>query len=162
MANLPLRFVRDRRQLRRRQTDANIMLIPLIDVMIALTLFLLALFAAGGAGNPNVDLACATHGMALIEAPLVVVTANQLLVDGVPVENSREVLRGERLTLVPELVDQLRAKRDFWRQIYAGRPAPDVIVVMADRAVPVLVIKSVVQSAAAAGFPAVSFGVKRR
>ena len=51
--------------------------------------------------------------------------------------------------------------RELWKQINPGRPFPGVAVLQVDRKVPALVVKSVFQTAALAGYPSISFMVGR-
>ncbi len=58
-----------------------------------------------------------------------------------------------------ELFNVLKNKRELWKQINPGREFPGVAVLQVDRRVPALVVKSVFQTAAFAGYPNVSFMV---
>jgi hypothetical protein len=62
---------------------------------------------------------------------------------------------------IDELFNILKAKRELWRatQGGSGRPFPGVCILQIDQMVPALVVKSVFQTAAFAGYPNVSFMV---
>ena len=55
----------------------------------------------------------------------------------------------------------LEAKRALWLSVAAARPFPGVCVLMIDQDVPAVVVKSVFMTAARAGYPEVSFMVKK-
>lgn len=52
-------------------------------------------------------------------------------------------------------------KRELWQVLQAGRPFPGVVLLAIDDHVPAVTIKSLFLSAAQAGYPNVSFMVKK-
>jgi hypothetical protein len=90
---------------------------------------------------------------------MIAIAGTHLLLDGVPVGSVQEISEAHRLQLVAGLRDALAAKRGLWMQINPGTEFPGVALLHADRGVSALVIKSVFQTAAAAGYPNVSFVV---
>jgi hypothetical protein len=50
---------------------------------------------------------------------------------------------------------------ELWRQLNPGKELPGVAVLQVDRKVPALVVKSVFQTAAMAGYSSISFMVGR-
>ena len=60
---------------------------------------------------------------------------------------------------VDELFNMLRSKRELWKQVQPNKPFPGVCILQVDQNVPALVVKSVFQTAAFAGYPNVSFMV---
>jgi hypothetical protein len=91
----------------------------------------------------------------------VAIAGSQILVDGVAAGNARRIEEGNRLARVDELFSALNSKRELWKTVNPGRECPGVVTLQIDRRVPALVVKSVFQTAAMAGFPAVSFQVRR-
>ena len=59
-----------------------------------------------------------------------------------------------------ELHAILEAKRRLWKILEPNRPFPGVCLLQIDREVPGLVVKSVFQTAALAGYPNISFVVR--
>ena len=53
----------------------------------------------------------------------------------------------------------LKNKRELWKQMHPSKDFPGVVILQIDQNVPALVVKSVFQTAAFAGFPNVSFMV---
>ncbi len=99
--------------------------------------------------------------MDMTEAPMVAVTGVQILVDGTPAGNTRAIEEANRLQRIDELFNVLKNKRELWKQINPGKEFPGVVVLQVDRKVQALVVKSVFQTAAFAGYPNVSFMVGR-
>jgi hypothetical protein len=81
------------------------------------------------------------------------------LVDGSPAGNTRAVEEADRLQRIDELFNILKAKRELWKQTHPGKEFPGVVVLQVDQNVRAVVVKSVFQTSAFAGFPNVSFMV---
>jgi biopolymer transport protein ExbD len=147
----------------RRSVNQEIPLIPFIDFLLCIVLFLLASFSATGELpiDKNVKLPKAENVLDMVEAPMVAITGTQILVDGVPSGSTRIIEDANRLQRVEELYNILKNKRELWKQINPGKPFPGVAVLQVDRKVAALVVKSVFQTAALAGYPSISFMVGR-
>ena len=89
------------------------------------------------------------------------VTGSSILVNGNAAGNTRAIEDSKRLQRVDELFNILKNKRELWKQLNPGKDFPGVIVLQVDRKVQALVVKSVFQTAAFAGYPNVSFAVNR-
>ena len=141
----------------------EIPLIPFIDFLLCIVLFLLASFSATGELpiDKNVKLPSAENVMDMVEAPMVAITGSQILVDGVAAGNTRAIEEANRLQRIDELFNILKNKRELWKQINPGKEFPGVAVLQVDKRVPALVVKSVFQTAAFAGYPNISFMVGR-
>ena len=97
--------------------------------------------------------------MDMIDAPLVAITGSQVIVDGVPAGNTRAIEDAKRLQRVDELFNILKSKRELYKQTHPGKDFPGVVVLQIDQEVQAIVVKSVFQTAAFAGYPNVSFMV---
>jgi len=146
-----------------RSVNQELPLVPFIDFLLCIVLFLLASFSATGELpiDKNVKLPSAQNVLDMVEAPMVAITGAQILVDGIPAGNTRAIEEANRLQRVDELFNVLKSKRELWKQINPGKPFPGVVVLQVDKRVTALVVKSVFQTAAFAGFPQVSFMTKR-
>ena len=147
----------------KRATNHEIPLIPFIDFLLCIVLFLLASFSATGELpiDKNVKLPRAENVVDMVEAPMVAITGTQIIVDGTAAGNTRAIEEANRLQRVEELFNILKNKRELWKQINPGKDFPGVVILQVDRRVPALVVKSVFQTAAFAGYPNVSFMVGR-
>lgn len=146
-----------------RGVNQEIPLIPFIDFLLCIVLFLLASFSASGElpVDKNVQLPNAQNAVDMMEAPVVAVTGTQILVDGIPAGSTRAILDANRMQRIEELDTILKSKRELWKQLKPGQEFPGNVILQVDKRVPALVVKSVFQTAAFAGYPAVSFMVGR-
>ena len=161
---VPLAFVRKKVSGGgQRAVNTELPLIPFIDFLLCIVLFLLASVSAAGElpVDKNVKLPSAQNVMDMVEAPMVAITGSQILVDGIPSGNTRAIEEANRLQRVDELFNVLKGKRELWKQINPGKTFPGVVVLQVDKRVTALVVKSVFQTAAFAGYPQVSFMTKR-
>lgn len=162
--HVPLAFVRKKvGGGGQRSVNQEIPLIPFIDFLLCIVLFLLASFSASGELpiDKNVKLPNAENVIDMTDAPMVAITGTQILVDGTPAGNTRAIVEANRLQRVDELFNVLKNKRELWKQLNPGKEFGGVVVLQVDRKVEALVVKSVFQTAAFAGYPNVSFMVGR-
>ena len=144
-----------------RSTNANLSLTSMIDFLVVTVVFLLMTFSASGEVPPakGIHLPKAENTMDMIDAPLVAINGSSILVDGAPAGNTRAIEESKRLQRIDELFNILKAKREVWKQLPPGREFPGIVVLQIDQDVQAIVVKSVFQTAAFAGFPNVSFMV---
>lgn len=165
MHHIPLAFVRKKViGGGGRSVNQEIPLIPFIDFLLCIVLFLLASFSATGELqiDKNVKLPKAENSVDAIEAPMVAIAGNQIIVDGSPAGSTSAIKEANRLQRIDELFNILKNKRELWKQVNPGKPFPGVVILQVDRKVPALIVKSVFQTAAYAGYPNVSFMVGSR
>jgi biopolymer transport protein ExbD len=164
MHAVPLKFVQKRVQGGGgRSVNAGLSLTSMIDFLVVTVVFLLMTFSASGEtpAAKGVNLPSATNATDMLDAPIVAVNGSQILVDGAPAGNSRAVEESKRLQRIDELFNQLKGKRDRWKQLYPNKEFPGVVVLQVDQDVQAVVVKSVFQTAAFAGYPNVSFMVMK-
>ncbi len=162
MHAVPLNFVR-KKVLGHggRGVNASLSLTSMIDFLVVTVVFLLMTFSASGETplNKAVQLPKAENTIDMIDAPMVAITGSQVLVDGSAAGNTRAIEEGKRLQRIDELFNILKNKREVWKQLHPGKDFPGVVVLQVDQDVQAVVVKSVFQTAAFAGFPNVSFMV---
>lgn len=147
-----------------RGVNAALNLTAFIDFLITIVVFLLMSFSASGeiGVDKNIVLPQAQNVEAVIEAPMVAVNGNQVLVDGQLAGSVRAIEDMGRMQKIDELFDLLKRKRELWKSFHPNKPFPGVAILQVDENVPSLVVKSVFQTAAYAGYPNISFMVKKR
>jgi biopolymer transport protein ExbD len=148
----------------RRSPNANLNLTAYIDFLLVTVIFLLTTFSASGeiAVDKNVKLPKAENAQDVIDAPMVAVNGNQILVDGTLAGSTRAIEELGRMSKIDELYAILKAKRELWKSVNpADKPFPGVVILQVDQEVPAIVVKSVFQTAAYAGYPNVSFMVQK-
>ncbi len=146
-----------------RSPNASLNLVSFIDFLTVVVIFLLMSFSASGEVimDKNVKLPKAENVDDVIDAPMVAVNGNQILVDGMQAGSTRAIEELGRLQKIDELFTVLKNKRELWKQVSPNKPFPGVCILQIDQAVPALVVKSVFQTAAFAGYPNVSFMVRK-
>ena len=162
MHKVPLRFVQSSIVGGGRRTiNTELTLIPLIDFLIVVILFLLMSFSASGEipVDKNTKLPYAENTVDMTDAPLVAITGTNILVDGAPAGSTRPIEDSGRLQKIDDLHNILKNKRELWKQIHPKADPPGVVVLQVDQRVSALVVKSVFQIAAFAGYLNVSFMV---
>ena len=144
-----------------RGTNAGLNLVSFIDFLIVTVIFLLMSFSASGeiTIDKNVKLPKAENVDDIIDAPMVAINGNQIMVDGNLAGSTRAVVELGRMQKIDELFNILKNKRELWKQLQPNKPFPGVVILQVDQDVPALVVKSVFQTAAFAGYPNVSFMV---
>ena len=147
-----------------KSVNHDIPLIPFIDFLLCIVLFLLASFSASGElpVDKNVQLPSADNVDDMTSAPIVAITGQMILVDGIPAGTTRPVKEANRMQKLDELFNLLKTKRELYKQINPGKDFPGVAVLQVDRQVEAVIVKSVFQTAALAGYPNISFMVKNR
>lgn len=162
MHHVPLKFVQKRIQGGGgKGVNASLNLTSFIDFLIVVVVFLLMSFSATGEipVDKNTKLPSAEHTVDMVDAPIIAITGTNILVDGVPAGSTRPIEDSGRLMKIDELHAVLKNKRDLWKQLNPKADFPGVCVMSVDARVSALVVKSVFQTAAFAGYPNVSFMV---
>jgi biopolymer transport protein ExbD len=144
-----------------RGVNAALSLTSMIDFLVVTVVFLLMTFSASGETpvSQGVNLPKAENTMDMIDAPMVAIAGSQVLVDGTPAGNTRAIEDSKRMQRVDELFNILKSKRELWKQTHPGREFPGVVVLQVDQDITAVVVKSVFQTSAFAGYPNVSFMV---
>jgi biopolymer transport protein ExbD len=162
MHHVPLKFVQKRVSGgNHRSVVAGLSLTSMIDFLVVTVVFLLMTFSASGETpvNKNVRLPQAENTLDMIDAPAVGIAGSQIIVDGASAGNTRAIEDSKRLQRIDELFNILKGKREVWKQLHPGKDFPGVVVLQIDQEVTAVVVKSVFQTSAFAGYPNVSFMV---
>lgn len=146
-----------------RGVNAELSLVSMIDFLVVTLVFLLMTFSASGeiTLQKGVTLPYATNATDMLEAPIVAISGSNIMVDGVLVGNTRSIEEGKQMRRIEELFNALKAKKDTFKQAQPGKEFPGVVVLEIDQDVQAVVVKSVFQTSAFAGYPRVSFMVNK-
>jgi biopolymer transport protein ExbD len=147
-----------------RSVNVELALVPFIDFLLVTVIFLLMSFSASGeiGVDKHITLPQAENVLDVLEAPMVAVNGNQVLVDGQLAGSTRAIEDLGRMQKIDELFDLLKRKRELWKSFHPNKPFPGVAILQVDQEIPSLVVKSVFQTAAYAGYPNISFMVRKR
>jgi biopolymer transport protein ExbD len=163
--NIPLKFVRDRVSGHgRKSVDHQIPLIPFIDFLIVLVIFLLMSFSASGeliAQQPTITMPAAKNTEQIEISPIVAVDERVITLDGTRVADTQTQGQSAQVDRIEPLIQGLEAEKHKWETIHPSEPFAAQIIVQADRNIDFRVVKKVMFSAAAAGYGNVSFAVNQ-
>ena len=165
LAHVPLQFVSKKVSGGGHKAfNHEVPLIPVIDFLLCIVLFLLASFSASGELpiDKSVRLPSADNVEDMTLAPMIAVAGQLILVDGIPAGTTRPVKEANRMQKLDELFNLLKGRREVFKQINPGKEPTGIAVLQVDREVEAVVVKSVFQTCALAGYPNVSFMVKNR
>jgi biopolymer transport protein ExbD len=151
--HIPLKFVHDRvAGGGRKGVDVAIALIPFIDFLITLVVFLLMSFSASGellAQRPNLVMPEAANTIDL----QIVTLDNRRMAD------TQSLAATPQLERIEQLVQDLETMKRNWGMLHPNDPFDGMVILQADKGVDFRVIKKVMFSAAQAGYTNVSFAV---
>lgn len=146
-----------------RGVAASLNLTSMIDYLVTVVIFLLMSFSASGETpvDKNVTLPVAQNASDMVTAPMVAINGKQILVDGKAIGSTQAVEESGRVNpRIDELYTVLKQLKDDWTKLNPGKGQhPGVVLLQIDRQVKAVVVKSVFQTAASAGYPNVGFMV---
>ncbi len=148
----------------RRPTNADLNVVPMVDMMTMLVIFLLQQFSATGEVlymQKDIKLPDALHGQTIDVAPVVAISSSQVVVTGQKVAEVAELDRDSYLN-IPALEERLREEKKRWDFIHQNDPDRDKnwkgeVNIQADHKVPFRLVKRVMYSCAQAGYFNVNF-----
>lgn len=163
--HIPLKFVHDRvAGGGKKSVDVAIALVPFIDFLITLTVFLLTSFSASGellAQRPNLVMPVAAHTVDLEIAPIIAIDASVVTLDGRRMADTTTLGATAQLDRIEPLIQDLDTMRRNWSVLHPREPFSGAVILQADQAVDFRVVKKVMFAAAQAGYTNVSFAVNQ-
>ncbi len=149
----------------RKNTNAELNVVPMVDMMTMLVIFLLQQFSATGEVlfmQKDIKLPDAQHGQMLEVAPVVAISSIQVVVTGQKVADVADLERDSGYLNIPQLEERLRDEKKRWDFIHQNDPDRDKnwkgdLNIQADVKVPFRLVKRVMFSAAQAGYFNVNF-----
>jgi biopolymer transport protein ExbD len=160
--HVPLAFVRRRAAGgSRKGVDASVPLVPFIDFLIVLVVFLLTSFSASGElPSALVSLPSAVHAHDLELAPIVAIDAETVTLDGRRMADTHTLAAsGTSVQRVDAIVNDLETMHRNWSLLHPHDAFQGTVIIQADRSIDMRVVKTVMFSAAQAGYANVSFAV---
>jgi biopolymer transport protein ExbD len=147
----------------KKATNTELNVIPMVDMMTMLVIFLLQQFSATGEVlymQKDIRMPEAKNGGAIEQAPVVAVSPDAVVVTGVKVADLAELDRDGGYLNIPGLEERLRDEKKRWEYIHANDPTavfPGLVNIQADKGVPFRVVKRVMFSSGVAGYWNVNF-----
>jgi biopolymer transport protein ExbD len=148
----------------RRETNVDLNVVPMVDMMTMLVIFLLQQFSATGEVlymTKDIKLPDARHGQQIEVMPVVAISSSQVVVSGQKVAEVSELEKDPSQIIAP-LVEKLRDEKKRWDFIHQNdrdreKNWKGEVNVQADVKVPFRVLRRVMASAAEAGYGNVNF-----
>ncbi len=147
----------------RKATNAELNVVPMVDMMTMLVIFLLAQFSSTGEVlymQKDIKLPDAHHGQLIEIAPVVAISADQVVVTGVKVADIADLDRDSGYLNIPTLEERLRDEKKRWEFIHKSDPSSKwdgLVNIQADKGVPFRIVKRVMYSCGVAGYFNVNF-----
>jgi biopolymer transport protein ExbD len=144
-------------------TNADLNVVPMVDMMTMLVIFLLQQFSSTGEVlymQKDIKLPDARHGQMIEIAPVIAVSSQQIVVTGVKVADIPDLDRDSGYLNIPALEERLRDEKKRWEFIHKADPSSKwdgVVNIQADKAVPFRIVKRVMYSCGVAGYFNVNF-----
>ena len=166
LRNIPLQFVSNKVSGGAiKPVDSSLPLVPIIDLLICMVVFLLLSFSASGelvAQKPSIAMPSAEHGDVLEPSPTLAIDPSVVTLDEQRVADTPSLAADARLERIEPLVQRLETLKRNWVILHPQQAFPGAILIQADVATDYRVIKKVMFSAAQAGYGNVRFAVNRR
>lgn len=163
--HVPLKFVRKRvTGGGRKSVDSSIPLVPFIDFLITLVVFLITSFSASGellAQKPSIKMPEAEHTVSLEIAPVIAVDAEVVTLDGSRVADVASLQSTPEAERIELLIRNLETLKKNWELLHPSEPHPGIVVLQSDVKVDFRIIKKIMFSCAQAGYANLSFAVNK-
>ncbi len=148
----------------RKSVNAELNVVPMVDMMTMLVIFLLQQFSATGEVlymQKDIKLPDSQHGQAIEVAPVIAVNGDSVVVTGQKVADVKELEADQILSIQP-LEERLRDEKKRWDFIHQNDPDREKnwkgdVNIQADVKVPFRILKRVMFSAAQAGYYNINF-----
>ena len=146
-----------------KSTNADLNVVPMVDMMVMLVIFLLQQFSSTGEVlymQKDIKLPDANHGQLIEVAPVIAISPDQVVVTGVKVADVADLDREGGYLNIPGLEERLRDEKKRWDFIHQQDPDKKwdgAVNIQADKGVPFRIVKRVMYSCGVAGYFSVNF-----
>jgi biopolymer transport protein ExbD len=165
LRSVPLKFVSKKVSGHgRKTTNTEIPLIPFIDFLIVLVVFLLISFSASGellAQRPNLTMPKAGNVVNIDIAPIIAIDPITVTLDGRRMADTATLAADPKVERIEQMIQDLETLKRNWSILHPQEPFPGQVVLQADVSIDFRVIKKIMFSASQAGYANVSFAVNR-
>jgi biopolymer transport protein ExbD len=144
--------------------DVAIPLVPFIDFLITLVVFLLMSFSASGellAQKANLKMPKATNVGELEVSPVISVDPVVVMLDGRRMADTATLAADPKVERIEPLIADLETLKRNWSILHPQEPFPGKVIMQADVSIDYRVIKKLMFSTGQAGYANVSFAVNR-
>jgi biopolymer transport protein ExbD len=164
--HIPLKFVNSRvAGGGRKAVDVSIALVPFIDFLIVLVVFLLTSFGnqvIAQTQDENMTLPGAANTTDLEEAPVITINRLVVMLEGNRIGDTASLASDAAIQRIEPLVQHLEVLKKNWSAVHGGKPFPGHVILQADKNIDFRVVKKVMFSAAQAGYANINFAVNKK
>jgi biopolymer transport protein ExbD len=149
---------------RRSNTNPSLALVPFIDLLVTLVVFLLSTASSNGelATPQTLQLPSAEHTLALESRPIIAIDGAVVALDGHRVADTPSLMMAKGPVRLDGLIEDLRTLERNWSVLHADEPFPSTVILEADGATDFRVLRSVMYSTTLAGYANTAFAVRPR
>lgn len=151
----------------KKAANADLLITPLVDMFVIIVLFLIANFSATGEilnMTKDIQLPTATHVDELELAPIVMISNDDIIINGMSVARVADLGRDDYLP-IPALEEKLREQRRETEELHAlandGTAFKGVVNIQAHKDIPFRIMKRVMFSCQSGGYANINFAVLR-
>jgi len=143
-------------------TNAELNVVPMVDMMTMLVIFLLQQFSSTGEVlymQKDIKMPSAQHGQTIDLAPVVTISASEIAVVGKKVADIADLER-DTVMNIPGIEESLRDEKKKWDFIHQQDPNKrwdGIVNIQADKNIPFRFVKRAMFSCAVAGYFSVNF-----
>jgi len=148
----------------KKNVDQSLPLVPFIDFLIVLIVFLIMQFAASGellTTVATITMPDAHNTESLEISPVIAIDANIVALDGNRVADTNTLAQTAQVDRIETLIQNLETLKRNWSILHPAEPFPGNVILQADINIDYRVVKKVMFSAAQAGYTNVSFAVNQ-
>jgi biopolymer transport protein ExbD len=165
LRNVPLEFVSKRAGGHAtKQVDSELPLVPIIDLLICMVVFLLMSFNASGellAQRPSVSMPSALAGDTLSPAPVLVIDPVVVTLDDQRIADTATLAADAKLERIEPLIQALESMKRNYVMLHPREEFHGALTLQADVSIDYRVIKKLMYSAGQAGYGNLQFAVNR-
>ncbi len=162
--HIPLKFVRDKvAGGGRKNVDQSLPLVPFIDFLIVLIVFLIMQFASSGelmTTVATIQIPKAANTETFEIAPIIAIDRNIVTLDGNRMADTNTLLGNAQMERIEPLIQNLETLKRNWSILHPSEPFHGNVIMQADIDIDFRAVKKVMFSAAQAGYANVSFAVE--
>lgn len=167
---IPLKFVADKvAGGHGKALDASIPLVPFIDFLITLVVFLLTSFSASGellSQRANLVMPAAANAADLEIAPIIAIDSRVITLDGRVVAQTQDLMNSPNATeRMDNLIQDLETLKRNWTVLHPRdkfEEKGNAVIIQSDKGIDYRVLKKVMFSAGQAGYSNINFAVNRK
>lgn len=162
--HVPLKFVADRvaHGGGSKSVNQEIPLIPFIDLLLCVVMFLLMSFSASGellAQKPSIKMPEASNVTKLEIAPVIAIDSVVVTLDGRRMADTATLSADAKVERIEQMITELETMKRNWSILHPNEPFSGQIIVQADVGIDFRVIKKIMFNTAQAGYSNVTFAV---